>query len=138
MFVDRRRQSINGLFMGISVLCLPMAGTDASRVVEEDIAISIIPYMEVFQGLERSPNPQEAHVKFQALVDTIPVMPLSIPVAQRCARLGEASRRRDKRVNQRALDLIIAATVLEHDFTLVTRNISDYDDIPDVRLYQPG
>ncbi len=116
----------------------PEATRLLSQLAEEGIAISIVTCMEVFQGLERSPNPPEAHVKFQTLVDTVPIIPLSIPVARRCARVREALRRQNKRVNQRALDLIIAATVLEHDFTLVTRNISDYDDIPDVRLYQPG
>jgi len=40
-----------------------------------------------------------------------------------------------KRVKSRALDLINAAIALEHDLTLVTRNVEDYQDIPDLKLY---
>jgi len=40
-----------------------------------------------------------------------------------------------KRVKSRALDLINAAIALEHDLTLVTRNVEDYKDIPDLNLY---
>jgi predicted nucleic acid-binding protein len=36
------------------------------------------------------------------------------------------------------MDLLIAATALEHDLTLLTRNIRDFSQIPDLRLYQPG
>ena len=31
---------------------------------------------------------------------------------------------------------MIAATALEHNLTLVTRNVRDYDDIPNLTLYQ--
>jgi predicted nucleic acid-binding protein len=39
-------------------------------------------------------------------------------------------------VNSRALDLIIAATALEYDLTLVTDNTGDFKDIPDLTLQQ--
>jgi predicted nucleic acid-binding protein len=35
------------------------------------------------------------------------------------------------------LDLIIAATALEYDLTLVTENTGDFTDIPDLLLSQP-
>jgi predicted nucleic acid-binding protein len=40
-------------------------------------------------------------------------------------------------VNSRALDLIIAATALEYDLTLVTKNTDDFKDIPHLSLSQP-
>ena len=43
----------------------------------------------------------------------------------------------NKRVNSRALDLIIAATALEYGLTLVTKNMEDFKDILDLTLYQP-
>jgi len=33
------------------------------------------------------------------------------------------------------LDLLIAATALEHELTIVTRNIEDFNDIPGLVLY---
>jgi predicted nucleic acid-binding protein len=59
-------------------------------------------------------------------------------VAERCARLRETLRSQNKWVNSRALDLIIAATALEYDLTLVTNNAEDFKDIPGLALYQPS
>ena len=108
------------------------------RLAQEGIAISIITYMEAYQGVLRSPDPEEAQSKLRAFVDAVPVLPLSAAVAQRCAHLRETMRRQGKRVNARALDLIIASTALEYDLTLVTRNTEDYADVPDLKLYRPS
>ncbi len=106
-----------------------------SRLAAEGIAISIITYMEVYQGVIRSPDPVQAQERFDALLEGIVVLPISLSVARRCAQLRNHLKEQGKRVNARALDLIIAATALEYNLTLVTRNIADYDDIPDLELY---
>jgi tRNA(fMet)-specific endonuclease VapC len=116
---------------------VPEASALLSRLAKDGIAISIITYMETFQGVTRSPQPQEAHSKFRAFVKHIPILPLSLAVAERCARLRELLRTQKKRVNSRALDLIIAATALEYDLTLVTENNKGFADIPDLNLSQP-
>jgi len=106
------------------------------RLAQDGIAISIITYMEAYQGVERSPHPEEAQNKLSALLDSLPVVSLSPAVAQRCARLRETLRKQGKRVNARSLDLIIAATALEYNLTLVTRNTEDYADVPGLKLYR--
>jgi len=58
-----------------------------------------------------------------------------LTVAKRCAALREQLKHEQKRVKSRALDLINATIALEHDLTLVTRNVEDYQDIPDLELY---
>jgi len=105
------------------------------QLVPAGIAISVITYMEAYQGVERSPDPLTARAKLQAFVDGVPVVFLSIAIAQRCARLRESLRAQGRRVNPRALDLIIGATALEHSLTLVTRNVHDYSDIPGLAIY---
>lgn len=115
---------------------VPEANELLDDLAGEGIAISIITYMEAYQGLLRSPVAREQlEPRFDALVEAVPTAPLSLAVARRCAGLREMLRRQNKRVNARAMDLIIAATALEHDLTLVTRNTEDYQDIPDLRLY---
>ena len=47
----------------------------------------------------------------------------------------EDLRRSGRRVRHRLLDLINAATAIEYDLTLVTRNTVDYADIPGIRLH---
>ena len=114
--------------------------TEATSLLEdlapEGIAISIITYMEAYQGVLRSPNLKEARAKFQAFRKTIPVLPFSLTVAKRCALLRETLKQAGKRVKARALDLMNAAIALEHDMTLVTRNREDYKDIPGLKLYE--
>jgi tRNA(fMet)-specific endonuclease VapC len=116
---------------------VPEASQLLSKLATDGIAISIITYMEAFQGVTRSPHPEEAYAKFRAFIKSIPILPLSIAVAERCARLREILRTQNKRVNSRALDLLIAATALEYNLTLVTKNTDDFKDIPDLPLSQP-
>ncbi len=115
---------------------VPEAVQILDRLAQDGIAISIITYMEAYQGVERSPHPEEAQNKLSALLDSLPVVSLSPAVAQRCARLRETLRKQGKRVNARSLDLIIAATALEYNLTLVTRNTEDYADVPGLKLHR--
>ena len=56
---------------------VPEASDLLSRFATDGIAISIITYMEAFQGVARSPHPQEAQAKFRAFAKSIPILPLS-------------------------------------------------------------
>jgi len=114
---------------------VPEAVELLERLADDDIAISIIIYMEVYEGVRRSARAREVERKLDAFLTTVPLLPFSTAVARRCARLRAELRRQGKRVNARALDLLIAATALEHNLTLVTRNVKDYADIPGIRLY---
>jgi predicted nucleic acid-binding protein len=104
------------------------------RLAGDGIAVSIITYMEVYQGVERSADPRLAERRFESFLESIPLLPSSTAVAMRCARLRELLRRQRRRVNNRALDLLIAATTMEHGLVIVTRNVSDYADIPGLRV----
>lgn len=102
------------------------------------MAISIITYKEAFQGTERAADPKAAQAKLNTFLEAAPIVEFSPEVAGRCARLREALRRQKKRVRARALDLLVAATALEYDLTLVTRNLDGYSDIPNLKLYKEG
>ena len=106
------------------------------QLTPEGIAISIITYMEAYQGVLRSPHPTKARKHFEALLKTVPVLPFSPSVAKRCAQLRETLQKEGKRVKARALDLMTAAIALEHDLTLVTRNVEDYDDIRGLKVHK--
>lgn len=108
------------------------------HLAPQGLAISIITYMEVYQGTLRTPDPVLAQAQFDRFLEVVPTLPLSSAVARRCAQLREDLNERNRRVRHRALDLVIAATALEHRLQLVTRNLGDYADIPDLVLYAPG
>jgi predicted nucleic acid-binding protein len=116
---------------------IPEASQSLDQFAQDGIVISIVTYMEAFQGVVRSEQPSVAVKKFHAFAEQVLILPFSFAVAERCARLRETLRSQNKRVKSRALDLIIAATALEYGLTLVTRNIDDFKDIPDLSLSQP-
>ena len=114
---------------------VPEAHELLAELAAEGIAVSMVTYMEVFQGSLRSANPLEARQRLSAFLEAVPVIPFTTNVAERCAQVREELRRQNRRVNQRALDLINAATAIEYDLTLVTRNVNDYRDVPGLKLY---
>jgi tRNA(fMet)-specific endonuclease VapC len=115
---------------------IPTASALLEQLALDGIAISIVTYMEAFQGVEQSPNLRYAREKFHAFLAGVLILPFSFAVAERCARLRKTLKSQNKRVNSRALDLIIAATALEYNLTLATKNTDDFKDIPDLPLSQ--
>ncbi|MDQ3702971.1 MAG: type II toxin-antitoxin system VapC family toxin [Chloroflexota bacterium] len=113
----------------------PAAVALLTQLAPQRIAISIISYLEVFQGTLKTPAPAVAQAKLETFLRKVPVFPLSPDVARRCAHVRETLRRQGKQVHRRSLDLIIAATALEHDLTLVTRNKNDFADVVGLQLY---
>jgi predicted nucleic acid-binding protein len=116
----------------------PHARALLAQLAPEGLAISIVTYMEVYQGTLRSPDSERARAGLASFLAGVPVVPFSLAAARRCAELREDLARQGRRVRSRAIDLITAAIALEHGFTLVTNNRQDYADIPDLSLYQLG
>src|SRR5947209_17686472 len=96
---------------------VPDAVSLVSSLAPQGIAISIVTYMEVYQSTLRAADPTEADVELSGYLASVPVVPFSQSTARRCAALREELAQQGKRVRQRALDLLIAATALEHDLT---------------------
>jgi len=115
---------------------VPAAHDLLDRLSADGIAVSIITYLEAYEGVERSPDRPAAEAKFQTFMRQVPVLPVSRAIARRCAIIRHTLRRQGKRVDRRALDLLIAATALEHGLMLVTRNAEDYEDVPNLQLYR--
>lgn len=116
---------------------VPEATHLLERLAPQGIALSIVTYMEAYQGTLRATEGQEeAEALLSAFIEAVPIIPVTPAIARRCAQLRQTSKSQRKRVNSRALDLVIAATALHHDLTLVTRNLDDYQDIPALRLYR--
>src|SRR2546422_3659068 len=93
-------------------------GSEARELIDgladSGIAISVITYMEAYEGVERSERSREAASRLERVIDQVPLLVISPAVAQRCARLRHTLRTLGRRVNARALDLLIAASALEH------------------------
>jgi tRNA(fMet)-specific endonuclease VapC len=105
-------------------------------MADEGLAMSVVTYMEAYEGACLSDHPRRLAARFERLVEAVPVVPFTRATARRCARLRAGLRKRGSRVRARALDLLNAATAIEGNCTLVTRNIDDYKDIPGLKLYR--
>jgi predicted nucleic acid-binding protein len=72
----------------------------------------------------------------ERFLDGIELVPLSRAIVERFGIIrGSLSRQQRQQVGD--LDLLIAATALAHDLTLVTRNLRDFQLITGLRLYEP-
>jgi predicted nucleic acid-binding protein len=111
----------------------PAAMQLLNRLAGSGLAVSTVTYMEVYEGYLHSRDPAML-ARFDEFMAGVDVLPFSVEIARRCAELRDDLRRRRRRVRPRALDLLTAATALEHDLVLVTRNTEDYDDIPGPNL----
>jgi len=112
----------------------PAATIVLGRLLPSDVAVGVVTYMEVYQGTFRTPDPASAMRRLETFLVRVPILDFTPPIARRCAQLREILRLRGNRVRPRHLDLINAATAIEHDLSFVTRNRVDYDDIPGLRL----
>lgn len=106
-----------------------------SRLSQTGVSMSIITYMEAYEGLSYSTRPEVLLSKLESFLGAVPIVPISQETARLCAGIRSTLRRQGKRVRPRSLDLLIAATAIEHDLTLVTRNQADYADIPGLLLF---
>jgi predicted nucleic acid-binding protein len=104
------------------------------RIAETGVSISAISYMEVSQGFHQIPGTDRRI--FDELIASLAVIPIDIAIAERCARIRADLHFQRRRVRPRSLDLLIAATAIEHEMILVTRNVGDFEDLPDLLLHR--
>ena len=102
----------------------------------EGIALSILTYMELWEGVEGNQDPRAAAQALRRFLRGVTILPFSRRVARRAAHLRREPRRMRRPIEQRALDILIAATALEYDLVMVTSD-TDYQDIPGLKLLDP-
>ncbi len=107
-----------------------------TALLPDGIAISIISFSEIYEGIYGSRDPNRAESIFRAFLREVTVLGVSRSVAKRNGIIRQELRRQRHQIPHRALDLLIAATALEYDLTLVSRNLNDYSDIADLKLYK--
>jgi tRNA(fMet)-specific endonuclease VapC len=104
------------------------------RLADEGVAISVITLGEIYEGIYYGTDPTGYEIGFQQLLRSLTIVDVDSAVAQRYAMLRGHLRQRGLLVPQP--DILIAATAVEFDLALVTRNIRHFLRMPGLRLYE--
>ena len=100
-------------------------------VADQGAAISIITYAELLEGIVGFPQREIRERQLEALIASIDVLPIDFDVARRFAVSAVALRQGGVSIP----DLLIAATALRHDLTLVSRD-RHFERMPDLKRHQ--
>jgi predicted nucleic acid-binding protein len=102
------------------------------RFRHEGMAISVITYGEIYEGFLSGFAREREYEEFLKFLKYARTLPLDVPIAVRWAELRDQLRRRGQPLKD--ADLLIAATALQHDLTLVTRNTGHFERVEGLRL----
>ena len=114
----------------------PSAAARYPTLLPDGLALSILTYMELWEGVYMGRDPERAGRHLRQFLRPITILPFSRRVALRAAQLRGELRRQRRPLEQRALDILIAATALTYDLVLVTSD-ADFDDIPELKRLNP-
>ncbi|MGH2530807.1 MAG: type II toxin-antitoxin system VapC family toxin [Thermomicrobiales bacterium] len=100
----------------------------------EGIAVNTIALAEVYEGAFVLDNPASGIASFRRLLAGFAVLDVTEPIAERFAELRSLLRWDGNLIPD--MDLLIAATALERDLTLLTRNLRHFERVPGLKLYR--
>jgi predicted nucleic acid-binding protein len=113
---------------------LPDAVDALARLSAEGLAVSIVAVCEVYEGAFGLASPENELRSLREFLGDYQTLPLTNAIAERFARLRALLRRQGQLIPD--MDLLIAATALHHDLTLVTRNTRHFDRIAGLSIFQ--
>lgn len=112
-----------------------VAFRELQRLAGTSVHVSIVSTGEIYERAFNHANPTAHLIGFQYFLAQYHILPIDIPIMERFAELRAQLRRRGRLLPD--FDLLIAATALQHDLTLLTFNRRHFERIPELRLYQP-
>jgi tRNA(fMet)-specific endonuclease VapC len=100
----------------------------------DGLAISIISFGEIYEGIYYGPNVQSHERGFRQFLQWVDVLPLNRSIMRRFARIRGELRRMGQIIGDP--DTLIAATALYHGLMLITRNRRHFSRIEGLALYE--
>ncbi|MBI3913582.1 MAG: type II toxin-antitoxin system VapC family toxin [Chloroflexi bacterium] len=99
----------------------------------EGLAISLVTYGEIYEGIYYGPNAESHEAGFRKFLQWVDVLPLNRRIMQRFARIRGQLRKQGQLIGDP--DILIAATALHNDLTLVSRNLKHFQRIANLKLH---
>ncbi len=95
-------------------------------------SISMITYAELVFGAKRSQNEQKNMIKVNHIRDIYPIEELNEGVMEVFADIK--AKMFDKAIRIEDMDLLIAATAIYNELTLVTNNTKHFENVPNLKI----
>lgn len=102
-------------------------------LVPEGLAISLITYGEIYEGIYYGRNSRQHEQGFLGFLRGVDVLAITRPIMAEFARIRGELRARGQLIGD--LDLLIAATALHHGLPLLTNNSRHFRRISQLTLY---
>jgi tRNA(fMet)-specific endonuclease VapC len=106
------------------------------QLAPEGIAINWITIGEVYEGAYRSANPGIHLATFRQFLRPFRTLDLNDDTMERFAQIHSALRQQGQMIPD--FDILLGATALHYDLTVLTFNFRHLKRIPELKLYQPG
>ncbi|MBX3071632.1 MAG: type II toxin-antitoxin system VapC family toxin [Thermomicrobiales bacterium] len=106
------------------------------NLVAHGMGLSVITAVEVLEGIKFGRDAEGMRRRYEDLIQGVRIIPFDIDTADTAATLRGHLRRQRRPVNERAMDILIAATAIQHDLILFTRNTRHFEDIDGLRLWR--
>ena len=110
------------------------AAETLAGLLSEGVAISWITIGEIYEGAFGYPDPSPHLAGFREFVRQLRVLNLNDPIMVRFAEIRSSLRRQGQIVSD--FDILLGATALHHELTVLTRNTRHFSRIPNLKLYQ--
>ena len=102
-------------------------------LVEDGLSISIVTYGEVYEGVLYGGNPARHEAALRQFLRGVDVLGLNRAIMRRFATIRGMLREQGQIIGDP--DILIGATALHHDLTLITRNHRHFQRIPNLLLH---
>ncbi len=104
-----------------------------SSLPQDELAISLITYGEIYEGIYFGRDPKKHEQALLSFLRGVEVLPLNKSIMKRFARIRGNLRGIGQLIGH--MDVLIAATAITHNLTLVTGNIKHFRRIPGLVIY---
>ena len=109
------------------------AAATLSELFADGVAMSWVTVGEIYEGAFGFPAPQAHLATFRTFIQQLRILNLNDPIMEQFAQIRSSLRRQGQIIPD--FDILLAATALHHDLTVLTFNIRHFSRIPNLKLY---
>jgi tRNA(fMet)-specific endonuclease VapC len=99
---------------------------------EKGLAVSIISVAELWEGVYFSKDPTRSEVMLEEFLSGVFLLGIDEEICRRFGQLRGSLRRHGRIIGD--FDLLIAASALRHNLTLLTNNLRHFENIEGLRI----